>query len=86
LRITKAVLPDSQEVISYKMPALKHEKFFFYFSAFKNHTAIYPPVKNDKSLVKELKPFVSGKENLKFKLSELIPFELHALLWLIFAV
>ena len=78
LRVTKAAVPDSQEVISYKMPALKHEKCFFYFAAFKNHIGIYPPVKNDKSLAEELKPFAGEKGNLKFKLSEPIPYELIA--------
>ena len=78
LRVAKAAVPDSHEVISYKMPALKQEKCFFYFGAFKNHIGIYPPVKSDKSLVEELKPFANEKGNLKFKLSEPIPYELIA--------
>ena len=76
LRVAKAAVPDSEEVISYKMPALKQEKCFFYFAAFKNHIGIYPPVKNNEILINELKPFSNEKGNLKFKLSEPIPFEL----------
>lgn len=78
LRVAKAAVPGSHEVISYKMPALKQEKCFFYFAAFKNHIGIYPPVKDNKLLIEELKPFANEKGNLKFKLSEPIPFELIA--------
>jgi uncharacterized protein YdhG (YjbR/CyaY superfamily) len=78
LRVAKAAVPSSHEVISYKMPALKQEKCFFYIGAFKNHIGIYPPVKNNELLKEELKPFANEKGNLKFKLSEPIPFELIA--------
>ena len=78
LRMAKAAVPDSHEVISYKMPALKQEKCFFYFAAFKNHIGVYPPVKNNQLLIEEIKPFANEKGNLKFKLSEPIPFELIA--------
>jgi len=78
LRVSKAAVPTSHEVISYKMPALKQEKCFFYFAAFQNHIGIYPPVKNNQMLIEEIKPFANEKGNLKFKLSEPIPFELIA--------
>ncbi len=78
LRVAKAAVPNSQDVISYKMPALKQEKCFFYFAAFKNHIGIYPPVKNNESLLEEIRPFANEKGNLKFKLSEPIPYELIA--------
>jgi uncharacterized protein YdhG (YjbR/CyaY superfamily) len=78
LRVAKAAVPSSQEVISYKIPALKQEKCFFYFAAFKKHIGIYPPIKNNESLIAELKPFANEKGNLKFKLSEPIPYDLIA--------
>lgn len=78
LRVAKAAVPNSHEVISYKMPALKQEKCFFYFAAFKNHIGIYPPVKNNEILIEEIKPFANEKGNIKLKLSEPIPFELIA--------
>ena len=78
LRVAQAAVPDAQAVISYKMLALKQEKCFFYFAAFKKHIGVYPPVTNNKSLVEELKPFANDKGNLKFPLSQPIPYELIA--------
>ena len=39
--------------ISYNMPALKQERTFFYFAAFKKHIGIYPPVTGNPAIVAE---------------------------------
>ena len=52
------------------MPALKLERTFIYFAAFKKHVGIYPPVTVDERLKKELLPYTNEKGNLRFPLSE----------------
>lgn len=74
--VIRAVAPNAEECISYKMPAFKQSRLFIYFAAFKNHIGIYPPVKNDKSLIIELAKYRNEKGNLRFPLSESIPYEL----------
>ena len=75
-RVVRAAVPSANETISYQMPAFKLEKVFFSFSAFKNHIGIFPPVKGDPELQTDLRPYRGEKGNLKFPLSEPIPYEL----------
>ena len=71
-----ALLPDAAQCISYKMPAFRHKRIFFYFAAFKKHIGIYPPLRNDAQLIQELAPFRGPKGNLSFPLSEALPIDL----------
>jgi uncharacterized protein YdhG (YjbR/CyaY superfamily) len=75
-RLIQTKVPDANETISYQMPAFKLGRTFIYFAAFKKHIGIYPPVKNDPDLIKELRPFSNEKGNLKFFLDKPIPYEL----------
>ena len=75
-RVAQAAVPTATETISYQMPAFKLEKVFFSFAAFKNHIGIFPPVEGDRKLQTDLRPYRGGKGNLKFPLSEPIPYEL----------
>jgi len=74
--VAKAV-PDATECISYQMPALRRQKVFFYFAAFKAHIGIYPPMR-DQEFSKELARYSGPKGNLQFPLSEPIPYDLIA--------
>ncbi|HEY7899189.1 MAG TPA: DUF1801 domain-containing protein [Gemmatimonadaceae bacterium] len=75
-RIVKDRVPAAVETISYDLPAFKLDKVFIYFAAFKKHIGIYPPVKGDAALQKELLPYRGEKNNLKFPLDKPIPYEL----------
>ena len=75
-RVVRAAVPSATETISYAMPAFKLDKVFFFFAAFKNHIGIFPPVKGDRKLQTDLAPYRGEKGNLKFPLSEPIPYEL----------
>ena len=75
-RVAKRAVPQAQETISYKLPALKLERTFFYFAAFEEHIGVYPPVTGDASLRKQLVPYANEKGNLKFPLREAIPYTL----------
>ena len=75
-QVVRAAVPAATETISYQMPAFKLERVFVYFAAFKKHIGVYPPVKGDRKLQKELLPYRGDKGNLKFPLREPIPYEL----------
>lgn len=74
--IVKRLVPSANETISYQMPAFKLERVFFYFAAFKKHIGVYPPVKGDRQLQRDLHRYRGEKGNLRFPLSEQIPYEL----------
>ena len=77
-RVAKLAVPQAQETISYKLPALKLEGTFFYFAAFKDHVGVYPPLTADVNLRKQLAPYANEKGNLKFPLGEAMPYALIA--------
>lgn len=69
----ESLLPDITRCISYKMPAFKATRVFFYFAAFKKHIGIYPPVKGDVALIQGLAPYRGEKGNLTFPLDQPLP-------------
>jgi uncharacterized protein YdhG (YjbR/CyaY superfamily) len=75
LTIRKAA-PKADEKISYKMPAFTLDGDLIYFAAFKKHIGVFPPVRGDKKLSKELSRYRGEKGNLRFPLDEPIPYEL----------
>jgi uncharacterized protein YdhG (YjbR/CyaY superfamily) len=72
-QVVRVAVPAATETISYRMPAFKLDRVFFYFAAFKQHIGVYPPVRGDRELQKELLPYRDDKGNLRFPLRESIP-------------
>jgi uncharacterized protein YdhG (YjbR/CyaY superfamily) len=72
----REVAPEAGEKISYQIPAFTLDGDLIYFAAFKKHIGLYPPVKGDEKLRKELAPYLGEKGNLKFPLDEPIPYSL----------
>lgn len=72
----RAEAPEAKEMISYRMPAFTLNGVLIYFAAFKQHIGVYPPVKGDAKLMKDLAPYAGEKGNLKFPLDEPIPYGL----------
>ena len=68
--------PAAEERISYRMPAFTLKGDLIYFAAFKKHIGLYPPVKGDERLRKEMSPYRGEKGNLRFPLDEPIPYAL----------
>jgi uncharacterized protein YdhG (YjbR/CyaY superfamily) len=58
------------------MPAFFQGGVLIYFAAFKNHIGIFPPVRGDVQLLKQLDRYRGPKGNLKFPLDEPIPYNL----------
>jgi uncharacterized protein YdhG (YjbR/CyaY superfamily) len=70
--------PRAQEKTSYKMPAFAMDGDLIYFAAFKKHIGIFPPVRGNEKLNRELARYRGEKGNLKFPLDEPMPYDLIA--------
>ena len=76
--LIKRSVRGSSESISYGMPAFAHAQRFIYYAAFKKHIGIFPPVRDDKKLIKALAPYRNAKGNLTFPLDQPMPYSLIA--------
>lgn len=74
--IVRRAAPKATERISYGMPAFGLQGDFIYFAAFKEHIGIYPPVRGDAQLMKDISRYAGPKGNLRFPLDERIPYGL----------
>lgn len=72
----ESALPAAERCIGYNMPAYRAGKIFFYFAAFRDHLGIYPPVRDDAELIRELSPYSNDKGNLAFRYKQPIPYDL----------
>jgi len=75
-RLVRQRVPGATETISYNIPAFRLQRVFMYCAAFKEHVAIFPPVRQDRALVRRLKPYRNAKGNLRFGLDEPLPLAL----------
>ena len=75
-QVVRDAAPRAQEVISYRMPALKQNGMLVYYAAFRNHIGFYPPIRGDARLQKAASPYAGEKGNLRFPLDRPIPFDL----------
>lgn len=71
-----ALVPQATPCISYSMPAFRDGHVFFYFAAFKKHIGVYPPVRDDHALIRELERYRGPKGNLSFPSGETLPIAL----------
>lgn len=70
---TESLIPGATRCVSYGMPAFRKGKIFLYFAAFKEHVGIYPPLRADVDLIRELAPYRGPKGNLSFPFSRPFP-------------
>ncbi len=68
--------PDAEERISYRMPSFVQNGTLVYYAAFKNHIGLYPPVRGDAKLLKDVAKYANEKGNLRFPLDAPIPYAL----------
>jgi uncharacterized protein YdhG (YjbR/CyaY superfamily) len=66
--------PNAQETISYQIPTFTLHGALVYFTAFKNHIGLYPPVQGDARLEKTISRYTGDKGNLRFPLDQPIPY------------
>lgn len=72
----KESAPNSEETISYNMPAFKQKKVLVYFAAFKNHIGFYALPSGNRAFQKEISKYKTGKGSIQFSLNEEIPYDL----------
>ena len=77
-QVARQAAPEAEEVISYRMPALKQGGILVYFAAFKSHIGLYPPVSGDPEILKAAAPYAGEKGNLRFPVANPIPYDLIA--------
>jgi uncharacterized protein YdhG (YjbR/CyaY superfamily) len=76
-RRIRQVVPDAVEEISYQIPTYKLEgKAFVYFAGWKTHASLYPIPPLDQPLETEVAAYRSGKDTVRFPLSEPLPADL----------
>jgi uncharacterized protein YdhG (YjbR/CyaY superfamily) len=74
----RSAAPKAEEVISYRMPALRQNGILIWYAAFTNHIGLYPPIRGDAKLVGQAARYAGEKGNLRFPLDEAIPYRLIA--------
>jgi uncharacterized protein YdhG (YjbR/CyaY superfamily) len=73
----KNIVPESEETISYAMPAFKlNKKALVYFAGYKNHIGFYATPTGHKEFKEELSNFKQGKGSVQFPLDTQIPYDL----------
>ena len=75
-RTIRQTAARTEETISYGMPALKQKDILVYFAVFKKHIGLYPPVRGDEKLLRDVAPYAGAKGNLRFPLGKRIPYGL----------
>lgn len=73
----KKLVPESEETISYAMPAFKmNKKVLVYFAGYKNHIGFYATPTGHKEFKEELSNYKQGKGSVEFPLDKPMPYEL----------
>lgn len=74
--IARKAAPEADEIISYRMPALRMNGILLYFAAFKKHIGMFPPVSGDEAIEAAIAPYAGPKGNLQFPFDQPIPYRL----------
>lgn len=74
--VIRNAAPDSQEVISYKMPAFKQNKILVYFAGYRNHIGFYPTASPIVVFKNELLDFKTSKGAIQFPVDKPLPVQL----------
>ncbi len=70
----RAVAPEAEEVISYKMPAFRYHGRLVYFAAFKDHYSLFPASSSLLGKMKdELKSYKTAVGTLQFEYDKPLP-------------
>jgi len=74
--IRSVVPPETTEIISYKIPAFKHQKVLVWYAAFANHCSLFPTAAVIEAHRDELKGFSTSKGTIHFPLNKPMPVDL----------
>ena len=71
--IRSVVPPEATEVISYRIPAFKHNGVLVWFAAFSNHCSFFPTASVIAAFKNELKGFTTSKGTIHFPTDQPLP-------------
>jgi uncharacterized protein YdhG (YjbR/CyaY superfamily) len=71
--IRSAAPPEATEVISYGIPAFKHNGVLIWFAAFSNHCSLFPTAAVIEKFKNELKGFTISKGTIQFPTDKPLP-------------
>ena len=74
--ILAVVVPETKEVISYHMPAIRTSEVLVYYASAKKHIGFYPNSKPIQVFKKELALYKTSKGAIQFPLDEPLPLDL----------
>lgn len=74
----KKAAPDAEEVISYRMPALRQGTILVWFGAHAKHIGLYPKAAAMTVFKRELAEYKHAKGSVQFPLDEPMPLDLIA--------
>ena len=75
-QLIRKAAPQSEELISYGMPAFRMNGNMVWFGAYTNHIGFYPKVDGTNALKKELSKYMGTKGSVHFPLNKPLPVEL----------
>lgn len=75
-QLIRKAAPESEEMISYGMPAFKMNGNVIWIGAFSKHIGFYPKVTGTDALKKELLNYKGTKGSVHFPLNKPLPIEL----------
>jgi uncharacterized protein YdhG (YjbR/CyaY superfamily) len=71
--IRSAAPPEATEIISYGMPAFKHNGVLVWFAAFSKHCSLFPTASVIEAFKDELKAFSISKGTIQFPVDKPLP-------------
>jgi len=72
--VIRSVVPrEVTEIISYGMPAFKHNGVLIWFAAFSNHCSLFPTASVIEAFKKELKGYTTSKGTIQFPVGKPLP-------------
>ncbi len=74
--IIRSVIPQAEEVISYKMPAYKLNRVIVYFAGYAKHIGFYPTGSGIAHFQHEFGHYKSSKGAVQFPIDQPLPVEL----------
>ena len=70
----KTLVPDAEEVITYKMPGFKYKtKYLIAYAPFKDHMSIFPGCEAVTTFATELSSFKTSKGTIQFTVENPLP-------------
>jgi uncharacterized protein YdhG (YjbR/CyaY superfamily) len=74
--IRSAVPSEATEIISYRMPAFRHNGVLVWFAAFTDHCSLFPTAAVIEKFKNELKSFSTSKGTIHFPIDKPLPITL----------